>query len=71
MTSLLTRVAPPCSAAAIAEVDLEELGEVCVSAHPALTLAATLAVTGIGMVGAVLAATAAVAVPLYVLAGLL
>lgn len=70
MTSLLDSVAPRCYAA-YEERDWEEECESALQTHPALTFAATLAVTGIGLVFAVVLFTALAAIPLCALAGII
>lgn len=70
MSSLLDSVAPRCNTAYV-EQDWEEECEGALQTHPVLTFAWTLAITGAGLVGAVSAVTALVAVPLCRLAGII
>lgn len=70
MTSLLDSVAPRCCAS-YAEQDWEEECANALQTHPVLTFAGTLAVTGIGVVFAVVLFTVLAAVPLCALMGIL
>lgn len=71
MTSLLDSVAPSCSRAAFAEKDWAEECEQALKARPVRSFALTLALTGLGLVGAVLCTTALASVPLCMLLGVI
>ena len=70
MTSLLDSVVPRCYATDV-ERDWEEECEGALQAHPVLTFAGALALTGFGLVLAVTLVTALTAVPLCTLLGIL